>query len=107
VTGFLDILGVRFRVEETDGSSLSEGLLGISDIAHARITLLQGMDPGIKRRTLLHEVVHAVTDSLDLGLSEVKVQALAVGLASIPQLELTPERESAVTLGGPIGLIEK
>jgi hypothetical protein len=89
--GVLDILGVRYRVVNQDGAGFSEGVKGACDPDHAIISILKGLVDPVARRVLLHEVIHAVTGSLDIPLSEGKVQALAAGLASIPQLKIEPE----------------
>jgi hypothetical protein len=107
VSEFLDILGVRFAVRTVPPGSLGKKVSGLCDSGAAVLSVDAGLSPGIERRIKFHEVAHAIDDALGLDLTEAQVIGLAVGLASIPQLELTPEIESAVTLGGPIGLVEK
>jgi hypothetical protein len=82
----IEILGVPFRVVTADAACLPEGHRGLCDHAHATITIAEGMPPGITRQTLVHEILHAVADSVGIDLTEGQVQTLAAGLSSIPQL---------------------
>lgn len=71
---------------------LPSDALGQCDASSAEIFVQEGLAPGVEKRILLHELVHAIDDALGLGLSEEQVAALGAGLASIPQLRVDGER---------------
>lgn len=67
---------------------LPANALGQCDATNAEIYVLEGLPPGVEKRIVVHELVHAVADALDLDLTEEQVAALGAGLASIPQLRV-------------------
>jgi hypothetical protein len=64
--------------------------LGECDLEKQHITVKDGLKPEQEQSTVLHEFIHAISDSLGLGLSEKQVQGLETGLydlnASNPRL---------------------
>ena len=64
--------------------------LGECDLENQAITIKDGLKPEQEKSTVLHEFIHAISDSLGLGLSEKQVQGLETGLydlnASNPRL---------------------
>lgn len=84
--GYLDILGVRFRVVEKRMAGWGE-----CDVGKARIFVKADLDGAVWWTTLWHEVIHAVEQQLSLGLTEQQVDGLASGLCGIPQLVLGPK----------------
>jgi hypothetical protein len=54
--------------------------IGECDLEHQTISLKDGMKAEQEQSTLLHECIHAISDSLGLGLTEKQVQGLETGL---------------------------
>ena len=54
--------------------------IGECDLEHQAIALKDGMKLEQEQSTLLHECIHAISDSLGLGLTEKQVQGLETGL---------------------------
>jgi hypothetical protein len=54
--------------------------LGECDLEKQAITIKDGLKTEQETSTLLHECIHAISDSLGLGLSEKQVQGLETGL---------------------------
>jgi hypothetical protein len=96
--GCLDILGIRFRVVEQETESWPSGQMGLCDVHTGRITLGDDQAGDVTRNTLFHEVVHAIFELQGIPQEEGRVQQIATGLASIPQLTITPRRP-----GEPLG----
>lgn len=84
----VDILGVRHSVELISSKQLPSNACGQCDENAAEILIDENLDPAIFRRILLHEIIHAIEQALELGLSERQVVGLAAGLNSIPQLKI-------------------
>lgn len=84
----VDILGIPHKVRFVTDRLLPPETLGQCDSVNAEIYVLEGLAPGVEKRIILHELVHAVADALDLGLTEGEVASLGAGLASIPQLQV-------------------
>jgi len=74
----LRILGKRWTV--TYGPLAAKDELGESDLENQALTVKDGLKPEQEQSTLLHECIHAISDSLGLGLSEKQVQGLETGL---------------------------
>ena len=53
------------------------------------VEILEGLSPSITAATLFHELLHAVDESLGLGLSEKAVRGIEVGMCSL--LQQNPE----------------
>ena len=66
----------RIKIEDTEA-------LGSSEIEHCKIRLSTHMDEQQQKDTLLHEVVHAIDDTLALGMTEEQVHALGAGLYQV------------------------
>ena len=88
VTGFIDILGVTYEIVQVDASSLPDGYRGLCDSSHAKITLSNDLPSSVRRQILLHEITHAISDSLGMELTEEQVSSIGTGLASITQLSI-------------------
>ncbi len=59
---------------------LKDDDLGESDLENQHITIKDGLKPEQEKSTLLHECLHAISDTLGLGLNEKHVQGLETGL---------------------------
>ena len=71
------LLGKRWTVAYGD---MGKDELGECDIENQAIKLKDGLKPEQEQSTLLHECIHAISDSLGLGLTEKQVQGLETGL---------------------------
>ena len=73
----LKILGKRWSVSY---GPLEKDDIGESDSEKQHITIKEGLKVEQERSTLLHESIHAISDTLGLGLTEKQVQGLETGL---------------------------
>lgn len=64
------------QVDETDS-------LGECDVRLCEIKILNTMCDAQKKDTLIHELLHIISEELRLGVSEKQVASLAVGLYSV------------------------
>ena len=74
----LKLLGKKWSVSYRPLEAKDE--LGECDLEHQAIALKDGMKLEQEQSTLLHECIHAISDSLGLGLTEKQVQGLETGL---------------------------
>lgn len=79
----VNILGVDYSIGTMDDHSRDDGGMGRCDEKLAMIRVAESMPAHVKDATLLHEIVHAVSGMLQIGLSEKQVGALAAGLFSV------------------------
>ena len=73
----LKILGKKWSV---DYKSMEKDELGECDLENQSITIKDGLKTEQETSTLLHECIHASSDSLGLNLTEKQVQGLETGL---------------------------
>lgn len=76
----LNILGKTFKIEWL--AELQDAL-GETHTNRQLIKMQKGMPPDTEQETLLHEVIHAVDESLALGMTEGQVHGLACGLFAV------------------------
>jgi hypothetical protein len=76
----LNILGKTFKIEWLE--ELPDAL-GETYTNRQIIRMQKGLPAETEQETLLHEVIHAVEESLALGMSESQVHALACGLFAV------------------------
>jgi len=78
----LDIFGKRFTIKllEPDESDDCDGYM---DLGKSEIGLRIQESNDYNKDTLLHEVVHAIDETLNLKLKESQVHQLAVGLLAV------------------------
>lgn len=76
----LNILGKTFKVEWVDEL---DGAVGETYTHKQLIRMQKGTPPDTERETLLHEVIHAVDESLALHMTEAQVHGLACGLYAV------------------------
>jgi hypothetical protein len=74
----LRILGKKWTV--TFGPLAAKDELGECDLENQHLTVKDGLKLEQEQSTLLHECIHAISDSLGLDLSERQVQGLETGL---------------------------
>ena len=71
------ILGKQWTIEY---GQMPKDEIGESDLERQHITIKDGLKQEQEKSTLLHECIHAIADSLGLGLTEKQVQGLETGL---------------------------
>jgi len=79
----VDILGVDFKIAYKNIEERDNPNMGIVDTKLGIIYLSTQMPDDIAEETLLHEIIHAISDKLHLELSEKKVTALSSGLYAV------------------------
>lgn len=75
----LRVLGKPYKI--TWGNL--EDCLGETDSTHQTIKMQTGLPKDNEEETLLHELIHAVDESLGLQMTEAQVHALACGLYAV------------------------
>ena len=78
----ITILGKPYQIHYVDKVDDDDNS-GESNIRTGEIKVLNALTPHLSRETLLHEIIHIVSDELYLELSERQVAALSVGLYSV------------------------
>lgn len=73
----IKILGKRWTVEY---KAMVKDEMGECDLENQNLTIKEGIPAEQEKSTLLHECIHAISDSLGLNLSEKQVQGLETGL---------------------------
>ena len=88
-----DIGSVRVLSHVFDVEFVAQGakhLAGTCDITDSALHVLDGLPEEAKKNTVIHELLHLMSDILDLGLKEVQINGLACGLKGLiednPQL---------------------
>lgn len=82
--GTATILGIEYKIYEGADARLNDiDIRGAVHTFPAVIVLDDAMGRDQQELTLLHEVVHAVDDALDIDLSEEQVGRLTAGLYSV------------------------
>ena len=77
----LKILSRKWEVEyATESKALDKDEIGCSDAEKQHITIKEGLKADQERSTVLHETIHAISDTLGLGLTERQVQGMETGL---------------------------
>ena len=76
----LKILGKKWTVDYVKDAPLEKDEMGICELEAQAIHIKDGLKSEQEGSTLLHECIHAISDSLGLGLSEKQVQGLETGL---------------------------
>jgi len=72
-----------FKVIVGSPGGWSETSMGNSSVLEQKIQLNAAMPHDVRCSTLLHELVHAISDLMSAGLSEAQVDAVAVGMFTI------------------------
>jgi len=76
----LQILGKKWTVEYVSGLPLEKDELGQCDLEAQAIHVKDKLKQEQESSTLLHECIHAISDTLGLALTEKQVQGLEAGL---------------------------
>jgi hypothetical protein len=76
------ILGKRYSVERVDKSAIVDDL-GVCDFKALKILVVRDLHKDLEQDTLLHEVMHAVDEAMQLKMSERQICAMASGLLAV------------------------
>jgi Zn-dependent peptidase ImmA (M78 family) len=76
----IKILGLCINIIYTDDVSRADNCMEICDSKTLEIFINKNMPEENKRLTLLHEVIHMISDLLNLDLNESQVCGLSVAL---------------------------
>jgi hypothetical protein len=76
----IKILGKKWSVDYVKNDPLGKDEMGLCDLEAQSIHVKDGIKTEQEASTLLHECIHAISDSLGLGLTEKQVQGLETGL---------------------------
>lgn len=80
------ILGRPYTIRFVEG--FLADYMGRCNAAQAKIVIRSDMDAFAKRQTIMHEIIHAISEDCALRLEEYQVSAISNGLATIEELEL-------------------
>ncbi len=79
----LKILGKPFKVTFGNEAPLEDGDMGDCSTEGQAITIREGQPLENEQDSLLHEVIHAVSDYMEINLKEGQVTKLATGLLAV------------------------
>jgi hypothetical protein len=81
----IKIISKRFTVNYVpEGTEdLSEDKMGLCDTMNQLIWIEEGLKYDTQKETLLHETLHAISDEMNLDLSEVQVSGAAKGILAM------------------------
>lgn len=79
----LKILGKPFKVEFGNSAPLEDGDMGDCNTEGQAITIREGQPLDNEQDSVLHEVIHAVSDYMEINLKEGQVTKLATGLLAV------------------------
>jgi len=79
----VNILGLEYKIIEREAFHSEDHNMGMSDSIRNEIIIRPSMNNDNKESTLLHEVIHIISDKLGLDLDESKVGCLESGLYSV------------------------
>ena len=76
----MEILGIEYEITQFENNARNDAAMGRGDSKTATIHLCKDMNDQVKRSTLLHEIIHQISDKLGLDLNEAQVCGLETGL---------------------------
>jgi hypothetical protein len=79
---FVDILGVSYNIFHLPDDKM-QGSSGVAALDSGSILLNKSINKQRQSQRLLHEVIHIISDELELNLGEKQVMGLAAGLYSM------------------------
>ena len=79
------VLGITYQVKYIESCDRNDTFMGRCDGKLAVITIAKEMPKELQAQTLTHEVIHAISNILELGLTETQVSGLAAGMLSIEE----------------------
>ena len=81
----IKIISKRFSiayVPEGEGD-LTEDKMGLCDTLHQQIWIEEGLEYDTQKETVLHEVLHAISDEMGLELTEAQVSGGVKGILAV------------------------
>ena len=88
----IDVLGIEYSIELEE--HMPDDNWGIAEHRTTTLKIAENLEDSRKRETLLHEVMHAVDATIDIGLEEEVVGPLSAGLFCV--LKSNPELREAL-----------
>ena len=101
----VQILGMAFAVRADARAVMDRQCYGECNFHTSEITVDPRVSPAQQGETLVHEIVEALNHKLQIGLNQVRLSVLAVGLYQV--LVTNPEAYGAIFKGEPIVAEEK
>lgn len=95
--GEIVVFSHTFDLYEDDALNMPDAL-GICDVSKCFIKISRGLKPTMRRSTLLHEIIHAISDISGAGLTEKQVLALEAGLNPIVNIKSTKVDNAKTTV---------
>jgi len=82
----LVIQDIKFSIEEVDPQLWSSNSMGCVHSKESKILIDKNMNRDVMDATLLHEIIHVISDMNSLNLNETEVSVLATGLHPLYKL---------------------
>jgi len=81
----IKIISKRFTINYVpEGTEdLSEEKMGLCDTLNQTIWIQNDLKEDTQRETLLHEILHAISDEMGLNLAEAQVAGIAIGVLAV------------------------
>ena len=79
----MNILGQEFEIVYRDCFHPEDADMGKTDTRLSQIIIRQNMNQDVSESTVLHEVIHVISEKLGLELSEAQVLGIESGLYSV------------------------
>lgn len=83
----MKILEKTYKIIDVEDNQFSNSSMGRSNTRTGEILISSKMPPDIREETILHEVIHILSDTLGIDLSENQVLALSSGLYATFQMK--------------------
>lgn len=77
------VMGKRINIQYCAGEPLDDGLNGECDVDKQQILVREGQPLESEQDTVLHELLHAIDESMGLKLKESQVKGAATGLLAV------------------------
>lgn len=78
----VSVLSKPYEIISASNIQVADSMYGSCDRKFQKIVIVDGIAEDQKQDTLIHEVLHIISDELGLGLDEATIQRLGVGLYS-------------------------
>ena len=79
----LKVLGKPYTVHYVNGEPLCEDEMGECDDGRQSLYIRDGQPLGNEQDTVLHEIIHAIDEQMQIRLKEDQVRRLATGLLAV------------------------